>query len=413
MPPVAIAMGIPRPQTPSAPPKPMRNPLHPSVIDKLDPAFVKLYNEHIATAPPPSQDLNQVRANFSTLYSYATAPATGVGGIGETTVPGWEKYPGEINCRVYVPPGEEPGRRKTWPVHFNFHGGGWAVGDLETSAHLCHHICASVPCCVIDIEYRLIPEYPFPIGIFDGLSAVDHILANSQTFSINPRRITFGGESSGATIALVLSHMFRDAGEPFSSRVKGVVVGTPCISDVRKFSTPAESPWESVRESEFAPLLDWKKLKWLDTFKWMSLAPPQPCQRNADGQSSPAAANRTLSSREMSRDVSWYSNLLTAPNFEDLAPLTWIGTAEIDPLRDEAEAYADKLKQCGNNVILKRYPGVPHPFTHMDGVLRQGREYVSDVILQIRHCLYPPREGNDDSAVEQPHSANTDYEMKG
>lgn len=101
-----------------------RNPIHESVLDKLDPAFVKLYNDYIAPGPPPSQDIEIVRSNFSALYSYATAPATGVGGIGETTVPGWDKYPGDISVRVYVPPGEEAGTRKVWPVHFNFHGGG-------------------------------------------------------------------------------------------------------------------------------------------------------------------------------------------------------------------------------------------------------------------------------------------------
>lgn len=291
--------------------------------------------------------------------------------------------------------------RKVWPVHFNFHGGGWAVGDLETSAHICHHICASAPCCVIDVEYRLIPEYPFPIGIMDGLAAVAHVLVNHKTFSIDPHNITFGGESSGATIALVLSHMFRDAGNSFASRVKGVVVGTPSISDVRKYSTPEQSPWESMRESEHAPLLDWKKLKWFDTFKWMSLAPQQQQQPQIDrssvvGTPPPDLHLRRPSHREMSRDVSWYSNLLSAPNFKDLAPLTWIGTAEVDPLRDEAEAYAEKLREHGNHVVTKRYPGVPHPFMHMDGVLTQGREYVSDVILQIRACLYPSKEEKED-----------------
>lgn len=98
--------------------------LHPSLVDKLDPSFVKLHNEYLAASPPPSTDINVVRSNYSVLYSYATAPPTGVGGIGETTVPGWAKYPGEISVRVYVPPGEEPGKRKVWPVHFNFHGGG-------------------------------------------------------------------------------------------------------------------------------------------------------------------------------------------------------------------------------------------------------------------------------------------------
>jgi len=249
---------------------------------------------------------------------------------------------------------------------------GWAAGDLETDAHICHHICASVPCCVIDVEYRLIPEYPFPIGIMDGLTAVAHILANHTTFSIDSTNMTFGGESSGATIALILNHLFRDGG--FGERLKGVIVGTPTISDVRKYATPDMSPWPSMRESEFAPLLNWEKLKWFDTFKWISLSNAHP----------------GVSQKDLRRDISWFADAMNAPNFENLAPLTWIGTAEFDPLRDEAEAYARTVEEAGNTVIVRRFLGVPHPFMHMDKVLVQGREYVQDVISHIRRCLYPP-----------------------
>lgn len=219
---------------------------------------------------------------------------------------------------------------------------GWAVGDLETDAHICHHICAHVPCCVIDVDYRRIPEYPFPIGIMDSLTAVAHILANHSTFSIDPDSITFGGESSGATIALILNHMFRDAN--MADRIKGVVVGTPTISDVRKYATPDMSPWPSMQESQYAPLLNWEKLKWFDTFKWMSLG-----------------SNAGISQKEQKRDISWFADAMNAPSFEGLAPLTWVGTAEFDPLRDEAEAYAKKCQEAGNNVVVKRFPGVSSP----------------------------------------------------
>lgn len=257
------------------------------------------------------------------------------------------------------------------------------MGDLETSAHICHHICATALCCVIDVEYRLIPEYPFPIGIMDGLSAVSHILANHSTFSIDPTNITLGGESSGGTIALVLNHLLRDAG--YKDRIKGVVVGTPTISDVRKFATAEQSPWSSMRESEHAPLLNWQKLKWFDTFKWISLA------NTSEAVRTNSRNNKEPSTKEKQQDISWFANALNAPNFKDLAPLTWIGTAEIDPLRDEAEAYARICEENKNKVILKRFKGVPHPFMHMDKVLPQGREYVEDVIRHVRMCLYAPR----------------------
>lgn len=250
----------------------------------------------------------------------------------------------------------------------------------------------------------------------DGLSAIAHILVNHRTFSIDPHNVTLGGESSGGTIALILSHMFRDAGERYASRIKGVVVGTPSISDVRKYNTPEESPWESMRDAEFAPLLDWRKVKWFDTFKWMSLSaqsqPSRPSTGRSSNTSSPSVRTRRPSYREMSRDVSWYSNLLDAPDFKNLGPHTWIGTAEIDPLRDEAEAYAEVLRENGNHVVTKRYPGVPHPFMHMDGILQQGREYVSDVILNIRQCLIPPKDAEDESKQQSKSEEKTEDKMK-
>jgi len=100
--------------------------------------------------------------------------------------------------------------------------------------------------------------------------------------------------------------------------------------------------------------------------------------------------------KQMMADVSWYANLLTAPNHKDLAPLTYIATAEFDPLRDEGETYAQILRENGNNVVTTRFMGVPHSFMHMDGVLRQGKEYSEEVINNIRTCLYPP-EANEGS----------------
>ena len=231
-----------------------------------------------------------------------------------------------------------------------------------------------MPCCVIDVEYRLIPEYPFPIGIMDSLTAVAHILANHKTFSIDSTNITFGGESSGATIALILNHLFRDGG--FGDKLKGVIVATPTISDVRKYATPDMSPWPSMRQFEFAPLLNWEKLKWFDTFKWMSLS----------------SQNPGVKPKEQKRDISWFADAMNAPNFKNLAAVTYLATAEVDPLRDEAEAYGEKLDEAGNKVIMKRFKGMPHHFMHMDRVLPQAREYVQDVISNVRQCLYPPSE---------------------
>lgn len=77
---------------------------------------------------------------------------------------------------------------------------------------------------------------------------------------------------------------------------------------------------------------------------------------------------------------------MLAPSFENLAPAL-VFTAEMDPLRDEGEVYAGKLKAAGSLVDVIRMPGVPHPFGHLDGILDAGRQYNAKVIATLRDRL--------------------------
>lgn len=125
------------------------------------------------------------------------------------------------------------------------------------------------------------------------------------------------------------------------------MVGTPVIDDISKYQKAADSPYPSMQEMEHAPTLNWGRLKWFDNLKWQSLS-TDPTEREKQ-----VAA------------VSWYANAMNAPDFTNL-PKTVIYTAGCDPLRDEGEAYARKLVEGGNEVLQKRFVGVPHPFMHMD-----------------------------------------------
>lgn len=330
------------------------NPIHPSVLPHLDPVFVKLYNENVANTPAGPIDLGVLRTKYSVLYSYGTGPAPECGRIYDAEVPG---HNGDlIPVRVYEPKSLGP-----WPVHIDYHGGGklsssglncttdlmrlgWGLGDLDTESHICKHICVKANVCVIDVAYRLVPDYAFPIGIQDSFAALQYIQANgAEKFQIDPARVSLGGVSAGANIALICAHLARDAG--ISLRL--VAAGTPTIDDISKFQTAADSPWPSMKAMEFAPTLNWARLKWFDNLKWESIDSGGP------------AREAQLAA------VGWYANALNAPSFKDL-PKTIIYTAGCDPLRDEGEAYAQKLIEGGNEVIQKRFSGVPHPFMHMD-----------------------------------------------
>jgi acetyl esterase/lipase len=221
---------------------------------------------------------------------------------------------------------------------------GWGLGDLDTESHICKHICVKANVCVIDVAYRLVPEFAFPIGIQDSFAALEYISAHgADKFNIDPTRVSLGGVSAGGNIALICAHLARDAKIP----LKLVAVGTPTIDDISKYKSAADAPWPSMQDMEHAPTLNWARLKWFDNLKWQSIAPEGPTR---DAQ---LAA------------VEWYANALQAPDFTGL-PKTVIYTAGCDPLRDEGEAYARKLIEGGNEVIQKRFAGVPHPFMHMD-----------------------------------------------
>ncbi|RDW61294.1 hypothetical protein BP5796_11186 [Coleophoma crateriformis] len=335
------------------------NPIHPSVLSSLDPAFVELYNKHVAPIPNKPIDLGFLRSKYSVLYSYGTAAAPDAARQWETKISGHGGA--EIAVRMYEPSGSGP-----WPVHIDYHGGGWGLGDLDTESHICKHIVAKAKVAVIDVDYRLVPENVFPTGILDSFAALKYIASEegSKKFNIDSARISIGGVSAGGCIALAIAHLARDA----NISVKLTAVGTPTIDDLSKYNTASGSPYLSMQEMEFAPTLNWARLKWFDILKWSSLS-KDPSERE----------------RQM-KEVGWFADLMQAPNFRDVGK-TVIYTAGCDPLRDEGEAYARRLVENGNVVTLKRFEGVPHPFMHMDEALEQARQYIDMLSLEIRHAL--------------------------
>lgn len=320
-------------------------PLHPSMAGKLDPAFEKLYNENVANTPKRPQDLDKLRTVYPVLYAYGRAPAPEVGKAYDATVP--LDTGAETPVRVYLPATEGP-----WPVHVNFHSGGWVVGDLKTEAHLCQHICAKANVVVIDVDYPLVPDHPFPTAITTSFQVLKYLHEKGRGhFNIQQESISVGGTSAGAAIALALAHLARDAGIP----LRLAVACAPTIDDFSKYATPRDSPWESMRENEHAPCVDWARLEWFGSLRRSNTEP----------------------------NSGWLANFLLAPSFSSL-PKTVIYTASADPLRDEGEAYGRKLAEAGSEVTLLRYQGVPHPFVHMDKALWQARDMIDRTAREIR-----------------------------
>lgn len=275
----------------------------------IDPERAAVLEARIAAAPPAG-DMAAMRANFSVMG--AALPRPQVGAVNDIAV---RTPDGDVPVRVYRP--QESG---TPPLLIFLHGGGWMFGDLDGHDAACRRMVADVGCAVAAVEYRLAPEHQFPAGLNDCEAAVAWLLDNAAALGFDETRIALGGESAGANLAAVLGRKLKDRA---GVRTMLQLIVHPLV-DFR-----LESP--SITQVQLAGL----------TREGMMMG-------------------RMLYLGEADITHPDASPLL-ADDLSGQAPAIVI-TVEVDPLRDEGEAYALKLAQAGVETTLVRIPSLTHGF---------------------------------------------------
>ena len=228
-----------------------------------------------------------------------------------------------------------------------FHGGGWVLGNLNNYTRTCAMIANDVGRQVLSVDYRLAPEFPFPAGLLDCYE-VAKILHNLKVEEgENKRGIVLMGDSAGANIAAAVSLLARDRKEFSVDKQILIYPSTYNYHDER-------SPFPSIREKGEGYLLTSKRIcDYIDLYI-----------------------------REGKDFFSPYFAPLLA---EDLSnqPETLLITAEHDPLRDEGEAYGDKLREFGNKVMsirmknaLHGYLNLPYKFVHVKHTLHAIKDFL-------------------------------------
>ena len=192
---------------------------------------------------------------------------------------------------------------------------------------------------MISVDYRLAPENKFPAAVDDSQAATLWVAANAERLGVDAHRIAVGGDSAGGNLATVVAMRCRDAGGP---KLAAQVLIYP-VTDSSSFET------QSHRELAEGYFLTGSAMEWF-TGHYLT---------SADQKRHPEVSP------------------LLAPNLAGLPPAIVI-TAEFDPLRDEGEAYAQRLKQAGIPVTISRYPGMIHGFVSMHGVLSGGRAAIQE-----------------------------------
>lgn len=300
-------------------------------------ALAKAYlDERAALGVRPVNELSVEDARAQMIrIARAMGPGEPVARVEDRHVPG---PAGEIPVRVYAPSTSD-----ALPVLLYFHGGGWVVGNLDTTDQFCRMIANAAGCIVVSVNYRHAPEHKFPAAVEDAYAAVKWAGQHSAAIKGDPGRLAVSGTSAGANLAAVAALVARDRDGP-PLRVQLLIV--PVID--YSFDTA------SYRENAEGFGLTVDAMRWY----WQHYLPTP-----ADG-------------------LHPHASPLRAPSLRGL-PLAFVVTAECDPLRDEGEAYAARLKAEGVPTTHKRYAGMVHGF--------QGPEAAADMTRVLRDAFAKAR----------------------
>jgi acetyl esterase len=243
------------------------------------------------------------------------APVAGVA-VQRLTVEG---AAGPLPARLYVPEEAAAG-----PLLVYFHGGGWVAGDLDTHDEPCRVLALSAGIRVVSVDYRLAPEHPFPAPVQDALAAFRDCAARAEQLSADPARIGVAGDSAGGHLAAVTALQCALDGGPAPAFQLLIYPATDLLET---------HPSERTFASGF--ILTKENMDWYEA----QFAGPD--VDRGDPRVSP----------------------LQAPALTGVAP-AMVMTAGFDPLRDEGEAYAQRLREAGVRTLLRRQAGALHGFIH-------------------------------------------------
>ena len=304
----------------------------------LDPQAQDVLDQMAALRLPANHTISPEEARRN-RKARPVAPGPEVAKAEERSIPGIGP---DIPVRVYTPGGSGPFPALGW-----FHGGGWVIGDLDIADGTARHLAVETGCVVVSVDYRLAPETKFPGAADDCYAATQWIARNAASINADRTRIAVGGDSAGGNLAAAVCLMARDRGGPplvFQLLVYPVTA--------RDFTTG------SYQHNSDGYSLTTDDMKWY----W-----DQYLSTEAD------AANP-------------YAAPLVARDLRGLPPALVI-TAEFDPLRDDGEAYGQRLQEAGVSATCTRYDGMIHGFFAMSAVMDKGKRAISEASTALKKAF--------------------------
>lgn len=251
---------------------------------------------------------------------------------------------GGLRARHYVSPRLATSAA---PLLVFYHGGGFAIGDLDTHEECCRVLCATAGLHVLSVEYRLTPEHPYPAALNDARASYRWARANAAALGADPDRVAVGGDSAGGNLAAVVSMLESRGG----AAPQAQLLIYPVVDSVNRRPSHA-----LFGQGFFLDASD------RDIFAshYTAGTPHDP----ADPCISP----------------------LLAPSLAGLPPAV-VATAGFDILRDEGLAYAERLRAEGTPVTHLHYPSLVHGFVNMTTLASSARKATEQIARALASLL--------------------------
>ncbi|GAA2836246.1 alpha/beta hydrolase [Nonomuraea rubra] len=254
------------------------------------------------------------------------------------TIPGGPT--GQVRARIVRPAGSTG----DLPVILYIHGAGWVFGNAHTHDRLVRELAVGAEAAVVFPEYDLSPEHRYPVAIEQNWTVARWIAAEGATRGLDPSRIAVAGDSVGGNMSAALTLMAKQRG------------GLPLVQQVL-FYPVTDAAFDTGSYQRFAEGYFLRR----DGMQWFWDQYTTSDSERAEITASPLRA--------------------TVEDLTGLPPALII-TAEADVLRDEGEAYANKLRAAGVPVTAVRYLGIIHDFVMLNA-LRGTRAAASAIELAI------------------------------